>query len=541
LASAMTKQRTIVVMAGMMLAMLLSSLDQTIVGTAMPRIIAQFGGMSQYAWVFTAYMVTSTATLPILGRMSDKFGRKWFYVGGIIAFMVGSALCGASQTMTQLIMFRGFQGIGAGIMMANSMAIIGDIFPPAERGKWQGIMGSVFGISAVIGPTVGGYLTDSLNWRWVFYVNLPVGILAVAVLFFALPHIRPIQAKKPIDFAGVAGLIFTVVPMLIALSWAGTSYPWMSVQVAGLLVFSAIMAVVFIWTESKAQDPVLPLSLFKNSIFSMSAIAMFLTGIGMFGAILYIPLFVQGVIGSTATQSGMVLTPLMLSLVVASIISGQLISRWGRYRILALIGTGIMTAGMFLLAGMAFGTTNADAIRNMIILGAGLGITMPLFTIAVQNAVHYRDLGVATSAAQFFRSIGGTVGTAIMGSILVNRLAVELPNHLPQAVKQAIPADKLAQFNNPEILLDPASLAHIKAQFPAAMSGAFDQLMQALRVSLAMSLQEVFMIGAVLVGISLVAVFFLKEIPLRKTHHEHAGAKSFQEQPVAINIEGSGA
>lgn len=507
-------------MAGVMLGLLLSSLDQTAVGTAMPRIVAQLGGMSLYSWVFTSYMVTSTTTIPILGRFSDSFGRKPFYIAGLVVFMAGSALCGVSQSMVQLIVFRGFQGIGAGMAMISSMALVGDIFPPAERGKWQGLIGAVFGFASVVGPLAGGYITDNLSWHWVFYVNLPVGVLAVLVLLIALPHIRPREERKAIDYLGVTTLILSVVPLLLALSWAGKDYAWSSPQVAGLLILSGVMGVLFVLVEGRAADPIIPLSLFKNRIFSVSVVVVFFTGVAMFGAIMFIPLFVQGVIGMTATASGMVLTPMMLSLVIGSTISGQIISRWGHYRYAALGGTAILAFGMYLLAGMQFGTDNTVAVRNMIVVGFGLGAAMPVFVIAVQNALPYRQLGVVTSSIQFFRSIGGTMGVAVMGSLLASGLSREIFGRLPERAKQALPADRLAQLSNPELLLDPAALASIRAEVPAGMSGLLDEVLLTVRHSLAASIQDMFLWGAIVVGLSLVACFFLKEIPLRRTHRE---------------------
>lgn len=513
----MSKKRTMVVIAGIMLGMLLGALDQTIVGTAMPKIIALLGGMNLYAWVFTAYMLTSTTSVPIMGKLSDLYGRKPFYIGGIVVFMLGSALSGAAQTMTQLIIFRGLQGLGAGTMMSNSMAIVGDLFPPAERGKWQGVMGAVFGISSVIGPTLGGFITDNLNWRWVFYVNLPVGLLAVAVLLVALPNIKN-TVKRSIDYLGVATLVAAVVPMLLAFVWVGEDYAWTSPVIIGLLAFSAASWAAFVAAERRAAEPILPLTLFKNSIFSVSAAVVFLTGIGMFGAINFIPLFVQGVTGASATNSGMILTPMMLSMIVSSTLTGQLISRLGRYRLISLVGLAAMGLGMLLLAGMGVHTSNAVVVRNMIVLGLGLGVTMPIYVITVQNSVSSDKLGVVTSSIQFFRSIGGTIGVAIMGSFLTSRLSSNMIASLPARIQQMVPPDKLKALANPKMFLNPQATAQMQSQLSGPMAEIFRQVMEAVRSALALSLHEIFLAGFVILLLSLGINLMLKEIPLRRSH-----------------------
>ncbi|MBA2276590.1 MAG: MFS transporter, partial [Chloroflexia bacterium] len=317
--------------AGVMLGLLLFSLNQTIVGTALPRIVTDLGGLEFYSWVATAYLLTSTAAVPIFGKLSDTYGHKPFYIGGMVLFLVASALCGASQTIVQLILFRGLQGVAGGILMTNTFAIIGELFPPAERGKWQGLTSSVFGLSSLVGPALGGWLTDGPGWRWVFYVNLPIGIAGIIVLSTGLPHIRA-EVAKPIDWTGAATIVAAVVPLLLAFSWAGTEYAWGSTQVIGLLALAAVMTALFLLAETRAEDPIIPLTLFRNRTFAVSTVTMFLLSGGMFGAIIYIPLFIQAVIGTSATASGVVLTPMMLSLVVASTVSGQIISRGGRYK-----------------------------------------------------------------------------------------------------------------------------------------------------------------------------------------------------------------
>lgn len=517
----LTPRQVRLTMTGLILALLLGALDQTIVGTALPKVIAELKGFEHYSWVFTAYMVTSTTMVPIFGKLSDMYGRKWFYVSGVTVFLIASWLCGASQNMWELIVFRGLQGVGAGIMQSIAFTIVGDLFPPARRGRVQGLFGSIFGISSVIGPTIGGYITDNLNWRWVFYVNLPVGILALTVLVLFFPYFRPQNIKRSIDYWGVLTLISFVVPMLVAFSLAGNQYSWGSPQIIGLLVAAAIMLGAFLYAEMRAVEPVISLSLFRRSIFSVSTIVVFLTGAGMFGSILYIPLFVQGVSGESATSSGTILIPLMLGLVFASIISGQLISRTGRYKLLGILGTAAMAVGMYLLSGMGVSTDNAIVVRNMIILGVGLGTTMPIFTLAVQNSVPYNLMGVATSSVQFFRSIGGTIGVAIMGSLLASRFQDKLLSSIPKPLQNGPALSKLQGFDNPQALLNPQAMAAMHKEFAAfgpQGDALFQQFVHVIRVALASAISSVFLLGTVAVVISFVAVFFLKEIPLRKTN-----------------------
>ncbi|HEU5368654.1 MAG TPA: MDR family MFS transporter, partial [Ktedonobacterales bacterium] len=363
---------------GLLLGMLLAALDQTIVSTAMPKIFGELGGAQQnYTWVFTAYLLTSTVTVPIYGKLSDIWGRKWFFMGGIVVFLGGSALSGASQNITQLIIFRALQGVGAGSMMPIAFAIIGDIFPPAERGKWQGLFSGVFGLASIVGPALGGYITDNFSWRWIFYINLPLGAAALTVLFLTLPVFRNPQASRKIDYLGTVLLIVGITPLLLGFSLAGSGpgqYAWDSPQI--IISFSvagaAILAFIF-WELFGAASPVLDLRLFKNGIFTVSILVTVMIGAAMFGTILFIPLFLQNVTGVSATNSGSLLTPLMGGWVVASIISGQLLSRWGRYRILALVGMTLAAVGMFLMTLIVVSTSQLEVVRNMIILGLGMG------------------------------------------------------------------------------------------------------------------------------------------------------------------------
>ncbi|MCC6705212.1 MAG: MFS transporter, partial [Thermomicrobiales bacterium] len=505
-----------IAMIGVLLGLLLSSLDQTIVGTAMPRIIADLGGFEHYAWVATAYMLTSTAAVPIFGKLSDIYGRKLFFIGGMILFMVTSALCGASQTMLQLILFRGLQGVAGGILMTNTFALIADIFPPAERGKWQGVISGTFGLSSIIGPALGGWLTDGPGWRWVFYVNIPVGILAVIVSFLGLPAVRR-GAKRSIDWLGAFGIVGTTTPLLLALSWGGNEFPWASTQIIGLLALAGAMLLLFLYAELHAEEPILPLQFFRNRTFAISTSAMALLGAGMFGAIMFLPLFVQGVQGQSAAASGAALTPMMLGMVVASTTSGQIVSRTGRYKWSPIAGLSLLSVGMFLLTRMDADTSNQALVRNMILCGVGMGMTMPVFTLAVQNSFPREVVGTVTAAVQFFRSIGSTIGVAVMGSLLTLQVQNKLHSDVPQAVLDALPPEAIDKINA-QALANPEAQHELLAAFgdrPDAQN-LFDQLIGSLQGVLGVAIHDVFVIATVIALIALGLVLFLPETRLRK-------------------------
>jgi EmrB/QacA subfamily drug resistance transporter len=501
----------------------------------MPRIIAELQGFDHYAWVTTAYLLTSTAAVPIVGKLSDIYGRKLFLIGGTFFFVLSSALCGLSQDLTQLIVFRGLQGAAGGIMMSMVFTTVSSIFPPAQRGRVQGVFTGVFGLSSVIGPLLGGYLTDALSWRWVFYVNLPLGMAALAVLWWGFPNIRPNRTDRPIDVLGSVTMLLAVVPLLLALSWGGTEYPWASAPIVGLLAFAAVMTGVFLWVESRAPEPIIPLSLFKNPIVSISVLAMLCVTMGMFGTILFVPLFIQGVIGTSATQSGTVMMPMMLMIILGSLAGGQVISRTGRYKLVALFGLSVAAFGMFLLSLMGPDTPYWMVIRNMMVVGLGLGPTMPVFTIAAQNSVPFTQLGVVTAVTQFSRSIGSTLGAAVFGSLLINRFGSALHEALPQNAQAVIPAEQLARIQNPQVLLNPQMAAAIRSGLEAAgpqAAAAYDTLIGAIRTGLATSLHETFLTGAMIVAVGVVVVLFLKEIPLRKSFGDMPGAPGAQGRPA---------
>ena len=521
----------LVVMGAVMFAMLLAALDQTIVATAMPRIVAELQGLSHLSWVFTAYMLASTITVPIYGKLSDMYGRRGFYLGGIAIFLLGSILSGFAGSMTQLIIFRALQGIGGGAIMVNSIAIIGDIFPPSERGKWQGLIGGVFGLASIAGPLLGGWITDIASWRWVFFINVPLGIIAMAVIARVLPKIKIEISNRSIDYAGAISLALGLAPLLLALVWGGSEYEWTSVPIFCLMAFSILSLLTFIIVELRAKEPILPLSLFQNRTFIVSALATFLTGMGMFGAILYIPLFAQGVIGFSPTNAGLVLTPMMIGLIGASVASGQIISRTGKYKTLAVSGMVVATLGMYLFSRMTPDTTHISLILNMIVTGIGLGLTMPILNVVVQNAFDHSKLGVVSASTQLFRSIGGTVGVAVLGGLLNSRLSSKLTdvqnNPFLQGLRSVAPKNSLPSIssNTLQSFLSPAGQDHIKELISHAPSALQAQLIpemnnffHSVQIAFSDSIGSIFLVGAILMGIAAIVTIFLPQVTLRKSN-----------------------
>ncbi|ARU60037.1 MFS transporter [Tumebacillus avium] len=522
------KRTKIMIMIAIMASMLFASLNQTIVGTALPRIIAELGGMEYYSWVFTIYMLTSSVTGLLVGKLSDMYGRKPFILVGLGLFMIGAFLTGTSQDIIQMILYRGLQGFGGGFIMSTAFSAVGDLFPPRERGKWQGLMGAVFGMSAVIGPFLGGWIVDNADWKWVFWVNLPIGVIAFLLIMRLFPK-KTGKATGRVDYAGAIFATGFLVPLLLAFSWGGSKYEWGSGTIIGLIAGAVVSLLLFIWAESRAEQPVLPLALFKNGIFNVVNLIGFLSGVAMFGSIMYIPLFVQGVIGTTATASGLVTMPMMVSMVACSALSGQVTSRTGKYKFMALIGSVVLAVGMFMLTRMSTETSNLMTSIDMIVVGAGLGFSMPILMLAVQNATSQSLIGVTSSAVQLFRQIGGTVGVAIMGTLMNNRIQEELAKIMPEPVKQFLAAPEMAShakdLTNPQLLVAPDQLEAIRAQIPAQVQPIFDQLIQSLKTALVAGLDEVFLVGFIISLLALVITFFLKEIPLRTSNKDPEPAK----------------
>jgi len=509
----MTRRQVRLTLAGVMLAMFLASLDQTIVATALPRIVAGLGGFDRFTWVTTAYILASTTVVPLAGSASDVYGRKWLFVGALAVFLFGSVLSGIAPSMDALIAFRAIQGIGGGMIMALSFVTIGDIFPPSERGKYQGLIAAMFGVSSILGPTLGGVLTDSLSWHWIFFVNLPLGIPVVLAFIRFFPN-ATVEKKRRIDWAGAFLLVAAVLPAMLALTWGASSTDWTEPRVVGGFALSGVALVAFLFVESRIDDPLLPLHLFRGRVVGISMVAIFLTGFGMFGAIIFVPLLFQGVLGASATASGSFLTPMMLGVVAGAALSGQALSRTGgHYRIQGAAGIATMLVGVGMLAASSADTTRAWALAAAVVTGFGLGITFPVFTIAVQNGVPQRYLGVATSSTQFFRSIGGAIGLAVLGAFMVSRFKSGLAANLPP---EALSKITQGVGQNPNALVDPDTLGRLRASLDSSPPGLLEQVLGGLRAALAGALADVFMVAFVVIALALLVTLFIKEIPLKQ-------------------------
>ncbi|MGB3683689.1 MAG: MDR family MFS transporter [Rubrobacteraceae bacterium] len=526
------RRATVLAVAGLMLALFLVALDQTIVGTALPKIIAELNGFEKYAWVTTAYLLASTSMIPVIGKLGDIYGRKWFIVAGIFVFLVGSALCGAAWGMTELILFRGVQGLGAGMIFANIFTSVADIFPdPARRAKFQGIFFGVFALSSVIGPTMGGWITDSLDWRWVFYVNLPLGIFSL----FALPAVLPQSARRreaKIDYLGAATVTASVVSLLLSLSWVGAGDAWGADRVVAGFIVSAVFLAAFILVELRAPEPIIPLWLFKSRVFSSAAVLMFLVGIGMFGIILYTPLFVQGVLGKTATGSGTVLTPLVFSMTAVGIIGGQIIARVRRIKPFTLIGTVTMSCGVYLLTTLDTASTTGTVALYLTVTGLGLGLIMPTATLAVQSTVEKHMLGVATSATQFIRSLGSTVGTAVVGSLVTNTYADELTANAPAQA----PGRLVSALQDPNALVSDQArqaLTRAASAFPGG-EPVVEQVLGVARDALSSAIHEGFVFVLVAVVGSVGGALLMKNIRLEEQPKVESPRRGYPADDAAI-------
>jgi EmrB/QacA subfamily drug resistance transporter len=517
----LTRPQMFATMTGLLLSLLLAALDQTIVGTAEPRIIAQLSGFDRYPWVSTMYLLSSTLAVPIFAKLSDMYGRKWFFLGGSVIFVLTSALCGAAGTFTflpfdgmnQLIIFRGLQGIGAGMMIGLAFTIIGDVFSPAERGKYQGFFAAAWGFASIFGPTLGGWLTDHISWRAVFYVNLPVGLIAIAAIYFQFPELHPEGVRRRLDWAGVISLILCIVPLLLALTWV-TDYGWSSARVVTLLVCSVVMLAAFLRAETKAIEPLIPLSLFRDPIICLCSIAVFVLGMGMFGVIIYLPLFMQGVLGVSATQSGSLLTPLMLGAVAGSILSGQLNLRLGSYKLSAVSGSVLVAIGMILFARMGEATQRMDVVVAMIVAGFGMGLLQPVYTVAVQNVAPRKYMGAATASTVFFRSIGSTMGVAIFGSVLLTGYHRDLMAGIPSDT----PPAALKLFSNPLLLAQMRpKLLEAFGNSPGGLR-VLQMLLANVRTALLHGLQHIFFASAVIMCLAVLLHVALRDVPLRRHH-----------------------
>jgi EmrB/QacA subfamily drug resistance transporter len=493
----LSQRRVLVIIGALLLGMLLAALDQTIVATALPTIAGDLHGLSHLSWVVTAYLLASTASTPLWGKLGDLYGRKAFFQAAIVIFLVGSAFSGLAHSMVGLIASRAVQGIGGGGLMAGAQTIVGDVVTPRERGRYQGIFGAVFGVTSVIGPLIGGFFVDSLSWRWAFYINLPVGVVAFAVVAAVLPG-RLSRARHTIDYAGTALLVASATLLVLLTSLGGTTYAWGSAPIIGMGVAAVVTGAAFVLVERRAAEPLLPLHLFRNRVFSASSAIGLVVGFAMFGALTYLPQYMQIVKGSSPTLSGLRLLPMMAGVLLTSIVTGRLITRWGRYKVFPIAGTAVMTLGLYLLSLLTAGTGDAGASLAMFVLGAGIGASMQVLVIAVQNAVDYSDLGAATSGATFFRSIGGSFGTAVFGTVFAN----VLPGNLASALHgHPLPGGLTAASG-----ASPAVLATLPPQIHAAFVSGY-----------ATSLHTVFLAAVPVAALAFLLTWTLRELPLRTT------------------------
>jgi EmrB/QacA subfamily drug resistance transporter len=486
------RRRVLIVIGALMLTMLLAALDQTIVSTALPTIVGELGGLNHLSWVVTSYLLAITIVTPLYGKLGDLYGRKVVLQGALILFLIGSALCGQAQGMTELIAFRAIQGLGGGGLLVSAQAAIGDVVSPRERGRYLGLFGAVFGVASIAGPLIGGFFTTHASWRWIFYINLPLGALALVVLAIALPSASERKSHR-VDYLGTALLGTSLASLVLLTTFGGTTYAWDSMTIIGLGLLAVLALVAFVWVEHRAEEPVLPPELFRNPVFRITSAVGFVVGFALFGALTYLPLFQQVVRGLSPTASGLQLVPLMAGLLTASIASGQLISRTGRYKRFPIAGVGLL-----LLSRLEPNTGSLEVGLYMLVLGVGLGLTMQVLVLAVQNSVPYSQLGVATSSATLFRSIGGSLGTAILGAIFANRLANELSTTLPSGSQAA------SSLSSGQI--DPAQLQAL----PAALHDSYVN-------SFTDSISTVFLIAAGVGALAFLLAWFLEERPLRKT------------------------
>lgn len=546
----LTEKKKVTIMIAIITAMFFSAINQTIIGVAMPRIIAKLGGMDYYSWAITIYLLTSTVASVLVGKLSDIYGRKPFILAGIGLFSIGALLSGFSATIFQLIAYRAIQGAGAGIIMSTAFTAMGDLYEPRERAKWTGVMSAVFGVSSVAGPLLGGYIVDHLDWHWVFWIFLPIGLIAFTLILLHFPQVEKRQGES-VDYFGSLFLTTTIVPMLLAFSWAGEGlhkYAWGSWQILGLLAVTVVSLLVFLWVETRVKTPVLPLGLFKNSIFTVSNLVGFFLNAGMMGAIIYVPFFVQGVKGISPTMAGYVAMPMSIAMLVTSALAGQLMTKTGKYKKMAISGLLVMTLGMVLMYFMVPTTPIYLLVLYMIVLGLGMGIAMPVFSLTVQNAVAPQELGVATATSQLFRNLGGTIGIAVMGSVMSASMSAKM-NQLSPTMSQgaaSMPADpalaeKLSLFTNPQNLLDQPKIEAALHSLPPESQTVFAHMLDTIREAMSYGITTTFLTGAIVAGFAVVIALFLKEIPLRSQNKPEQKKSSENEKRATSTAEWDGA
>lgn len=519
----LSDKRKMTIMIAIITSLFFAAINQTIIGIAMPRIIAKLGGMDYYSWAITIYLLTSTVASVLVGKLSDIYGRKPFILSGIGLFTIGAILSGFSTDIFELITYRAIQGAGAGIIMSTVFTAIGDLYEPRERAKWTGVMSAVFGLSSVAGPLMGGYIVDHLDWRWVFWIFLPLGVIAFILIWVNFPKV-PRRQGESVDYLGSLFLTLTIVPMLLAFSWAGDGpekYAWGSWQILGLFAATIVSLIIFIAIQTKVKSPVLPLGLFKNSVFTVSNLVSFFLNAAMMGAIIYVPFFVQGVKGISPTMAGYVAMPMSIAMLITTSVSGQLMSKTGKYKKMAILGLMVMTIAMVLMYFMVPSTPIYVLIIYMVILGLGLGIAMPVFSLTVQNAVAPQQIGVATATSTLFRNLGGTIGIAIMGSLMstsITKKMTELSSNLGNQTNAAMNpelAEKLALFQNPQNLLDQPKIEATLNSLSPELQSAFIKMLDIIREALSYAITTTFLTGAIVASVAFLIALFLKEIPLR--------------------------
>ncbi len=536
LGETLNRREKILVFGSLMIALFMAALDQMVVSTATPTILSDLGGFELLSWLFTSYMLASTVVVPLTGKLSDIFGRKPFLLGGIVVFMVGSVACGAAPNMESLIAFRVLQGIGGGMLFSSVFASVGDIVPPAERGRYIGVFTAVFSLASILGPSIGGLLTDHAGWRWIFYLNVPVGMVAMPAVWFNLPT-RKATHRPRVDFMGALYLSISSVSLLTGLVWAGDDYAWSSVQVVTALAVAVVFLAIFLWQEVRHPEPIVPLQLFRNRVFLVSNLTVFALGMGMFGALAYLPTFVQTAMRTSATASGIITTPQSLGVLVASTIGGQLIARTGRYRWQTVFGAALVFGAMVLLTTLQADVERWRVSAYMVLLGMGFGLVLPTMSVVTQNAVPYRFLGVASSASQFFRQIGAVLGTAIFGTLLATSYQGAFDERVEGSPAGGIPAPIIQRFEDPTLALDKPGFASVQRAVQSLPNGQamLVSAIDAQRDAVAVAIRRMFVAAALVAFMCLGFAFLLTEIPLRKDFKEvAAGPAPATTSPAAV-------